>query len=283
MITRVIIACVFALARAAPCAAQVVFGRVVDDATGTPLSAVTVALLDAQGRTIARTATDSIGIFELTVAQAGSFSLNAQQLGFRSWTSERLDLRRNELLQVEVRLGRQAIPLQPLLISARRTPPRDRLSEFDERRNNPTRAGYYLTREEIERRPIATPTQQLIGIPGVTVRPIPGSSGPDTNDRSIIYLPTGLGGLPCMANVFVDGIPVRQSSGISIDDVIDPGSIGGVEVYARSAGAPTQYVINPTCGVVLFWSRPAPVNRDWAWPRIAIGAGLAVILAIIAF
>lgn len=242
-----------------------------------------VSLLNAQGRTVAQAASDSTGAFQLRAPVAGAYSLNAQQLGFRTWTSERLEIGRSEVVQVEVRLGRQAIPLQPLLIAARRTPRRDVLDEFDQRRRNPARAGYYLTRSDIERRPIATPSQQLLGIPGVTVRPIPSGASSDALDRSVIYLPSGLGGQPCAANVFVDGIAIRQSGGASIDDVLDLDRIGGVEVYPRSATAPVEYQTNPTCGVVLFWTRPGENGRDWAVPRIAIGVGLAVILAVIAF
>jgi Carboxypeptidase regulatory-like domain len=273
----------FALACAQPGTAQVIRGRVVDDATGTPLISVTVSLLDAQGGTTAQSATDSTGLFEVRAADAGSFALSVQQLGFRSWTSEPLHLRRNETVQVEVRLGRQAIPLQPLIVAARRVPARNRMEEFETRRKSPTRAGYYLTRSDFEHRPIASPAEQLVGIPGVTVRPAMSGGIATGADRNIVLLPAGVGGEECMANVYVDGVPVRQSSGSTIDDMLDKDLLGGVEVYPRATSAPIEYQSDPDCGVVLFWTRPGESDRGWSWPRIAIGTGLAILLGVVAF
>jgi hypothetical protein len=119
-----------------------------------------------------------------------------------------------------------------------------RLREFLDRR--PTSAGgRFLTAADYERWKPAEVTDALRST-GVLIEPR-GRIG------NAIRGPGRMGS--CLANVFLDGLPLDPTE--SIDTYLGPRQVAGVEVYPGPAFAPPQYS-NPWrngCSVVLFWTR----------------------------
>ena len=74
------------LLAAAPCAAQVVRGTVVDRGS-VPLPAVVILLLNDQDSTVARTLTNSMGEFRLVVPSDGNYRITTLRIGFRPTTT----------------------------------------------------------------------------------------------------------------------------------------------------------------------------------------------------
>ena len=153
---------------------------------------------------------------------------------------------------------------------------------------DPSLGGHFLDAEDIAGRPIATPTGLVAAMPMVTRYQIQTMDNPFGLDRSLIYLPGGRGGSvrpgSCLAQVFVNGVPVRQTEDgtVSVDDVLAGVPLAGVEVYPRAAAAPVEFRGTGECGVVLFWTEePAPSVGSWSVRRIAIGVG--AILGILVF
>jgi hypothetical protein len=59
----------------------------------------------------------------------------------------------------------------------------------------------------------------------------------------------------CTPAVFLDGTKV-QMSGITLDDLIRPADIEGIEIYRSMSEAPPEYQgLNSGCSAILIWTR----------------------------
>ncbi|MGH7469578.1 MAG: carboxypeptidase regulatory-like domain-containing protein [Longimicrobiales bacterium] len=255
--------------------AQRVHGVVTDATSNARLTGVLVTLMDGANRAILEATTDTTGSFNLAATQPGSYRLRISLIGYLSFTSDALDLAPREAVQVSVRLATQAIPLNPVVVVARRST--GRLADFERRRERHA-SGYFMGQSDIDKRPVAKASTLLMNIPGIRLQAIR-RRGSTTEDRHVIQF-SGPSGAPCVANVFIDGVQAQQSP-VTIDELLDVAALGAVEVYPRAAGAPIEYQRSNNCGVVLFWTREVErVRRPWSWTKFAIGVGV-VALAIV--
>jgi hypothetical protein len=94
-------------------AAQTVSGRVTDAATGVPMADVRVVLLRADGSRVAETVSNRIGEFHIATWNPGPHRLEATHIGYRTTTSEIIEVGTREHVVVHLRLSATAIPLQP--------------------------------------------------------------------------------------------------------------------------------------------------------------------------
>jgi hypothetical protein len=106
-----------------PLSAQVVAGRVVEAGSGAPVGGAQLRLPAANGAERGSVVTDSSGWFQIGVAVAGRYSLAVEHIAFARFTSNALDVAARQTITVEIRLGRDAIPLEPLVVTARRRQP----------------------------------------------------------------------------------------------------------------------------------------------------------------
>ena len=268
------------LGLAAPVRAQVLQGTVVSDDDGRPLVGAEIIVLNWKNQPRVRGVTDTSGAFVIEVDQEGQYRLRIRHIGYAAYTSDDVWVPRRENVEVHVRLGVEAVPLEPLVVVARMTAEEAHLSAFNRRRLDPGRVGgHFLTREEIGARPNATPTQLLLSVPGVSLDRV-NNANAYALDRSIIRFPGGMAG-GCRASVYVDGSPVAQSAASTIDDMLDHSLIGGVEVYPRPSEAPVEYQRNMGCGVVLYWTRRPGGGRSMP-SALRWVAGTGVIVGLFA-
>ena len=65
-------------------------------------------------------------------------------------------------------------------------------------------------------------------------------------------------GRECSATIFVDGMRSDLAAGsvaeMFLDDFVLPTDVAAIEVYARSAIAPAQFLNVGACGVVAVWT-----------------------------
>jgi hypothetical protein len=222
---------------------QTLQGRLLDSGTGRPLPGATMTLLDEDGARLAATQTDSAGSFGLSAARAGAFQLRAERLGYRTATAPAMELGAGDTLRVEFRLSAEAVLLSPVVVTGQPRRLTGALGDFRERAER--RAwGSFVTREEIGRRNPVHTTNLLRTVAGV--RLVPTRSG-----RHAVLLRGG-----CPARVYLDGIRVRLA-GTTIDDLVRPQELEGIEVYGSEAGVPAQYggLGGGGCGAVLLWTR----------------------------
>jgi hypothetical protein len=259
---------------AAALPAQTVRGRVLETGQEVPIAGAEVALVNATGAAHAAAVSDDAGRFEVDAPEPGVYSLRVGRLGYQGYTTEPLDMGRDETVVVELRLGTQAVPVEPVVVTARRRPDSRYLAEFEARRDDPGQHGYFIDRDAIERRPVASPAMLVQGLPNVYVRNV------EPFGAQLIYLPSQRAGgsRECLAHLFVDG--VRLQGGTTLDDVVPAANVAAVEVYPRVAMVPLPYRASDQCGAVLLWTRAGEASgRGWGVKRIA--AGLAGVLAVI--
>jgi TonB family protein len=249
------------LVMASPCAAQggraTLTGRVADS-TGAAVVGAEVTLVGFGARALS----DAMGVYRLRDVPLGRSQLVVRRLGFRPAAVE-VDAAQPGVTRVDVRLVFVAKRLAAVEVRERRREVYDaRLAGFNQRATK-RKSGYFVTRERIERAHSQRFVDLLREVPGVRIR--------DTRAWGTIVQLRGRG---CPPLVFVDGFP---ASAAPLDlDVLDLGSVEGIEIYASTASAPSELVAAggmENCGVIAVWSRPAR-------PRARAGAERAKPVAI---
>ena len=237
--------------------------------TNMPVGGAEVELLAEDLRGSIRTVTDTLGFFSLTAPRAGVFGLRVRHPAYLPYDAEGIEVGQEEAVTLEIRLGKNVIPLEPLVVTARVN---STMAGFHERR---TRGAFatFLTREEIEARAAGRTTDLLRGLPGVRINFQRWGVGP------AIEMQGGFG--TCEPTVYVDGVRAPQAPGSMLDDFLTPDRIEGVEVYTSFSTAPAEF-ISGTCGVILFWTRRGgrEGGDPWSWKRVLVGLAVAVGLII---
>jgi hypothetical protein len=252
-----LLAAVLLLAGAAPAHAQVVRGRVIDNATGEPVSAAKVEAL-AAGRGSGSTRSEADGKFEVRLRAAGTFRLQTERSGYRPTVTGDIPVAVRETVYVEVKVAAAAMQLDPLRVTARVAPPRRRtleLNGFYERER--LGFGRFIRREDFETRSNLTTSQILARERGTIVV----GSGP--SEFIVFARSSSVGALRspvakyCIPQLYLDGMKI--SSGRDLNEVVGPNQVEAVELYRSAAEIPVQYNgSDSACGVILVWTRHEP-------------------------
>ncbi len=208
---------------------------VVNGPAGQPLQG---AKIDVAGTGLTATS-GSTGRFSITGLPAGTFTAEARAIGFEP---KRIAVDLNDSTPVSVAfkfdVRVQELSRVTILGKPRRTP--NDINDFLNRMR--TGMGHYLTANDAILKNALTTTDALRMTPGVQVEP----SG--TGFGNVILMRGG-----CQPVVYIDGIQTYDGSS-SLDDMISPTQILGIETYAGLGEAPVQYQSNG-CGVVLVWTK----------------------------
>jgi hypothetical protein len=259
------------LAVPVPLLAQTVRGVVVEDATRVPIAGALVELVTPAGERLAAAQTTGDGAFQLRLRRPASFIVQLSHLAYATVHSDTISAAAGEVLTVEVRMDRTVIPLEPLVVTARRD---SRLSGFYERQQRPG-FGRFITREEIERQPAMYRTTDLLRMmPGVEIVRAGNAAVP----VHLIAMRGGTG--RCLPTIYLDGSIVRQFEFSGVDEMLSPSMIEGVEVYTGIGGAPASLAPRGNCGVVAFWTRSGERGR-WSWKRLAAGVGVVGLMILL--
>jgi hypothetical protein len=255
-----------------PATAQTVRGHVYESPTRRPIADVEVSLLDKSGQVRVRVVSDSGGAFRFGVPDPGVWRIRARHIAYADLDVPDLLVNDIELVDVELYMAVDVIPLEPLVITGRERDRLGRLSEYYDRLelNRRSGRGYFITREQIERRPTADAATLLLGVPRVNVV--------RRGFRNTVTLRSGPLG-ECVPVVFIDG--VRTGDTQSLDAFGSPESIEGIEIYRSAAEIPIQYSGNNNCGAILVWTRRPTGTRAFSWKRLLIGAGAFLGLVVI--
>lgn len=223
-------------------AAQVVQGHLVDAEAKTPISAATIELL-REDSTVDSAATDSAGYFSVESAQAGRFRLIARRIGYPATTSDDLRLAEGDTLLVEFRVSAAAVLLDPVVVTGRRRRPPPDIEDFY-RRAESAIFGTFMTRAEIEEAHALRVSDLLRRIPGVQVVPVR-------------YGVSGVRIRGCAPMLIVDGVLARFEP--SIDNLVVPMELEGLEVYHSPSHVPVEYGgLRGSCGAIMVWTKRGP-------------------------
>jgi hypothetical protein len=248
-----------ALTLALPVAAdaQAIRGVLLEGNGTEPITGATIDVLRTDSTFVTTVTSDQRGWFRLELDREGTYLLRPSHSAYTASGLDSVTVGRHEVVSVVLRMGPAVIPLDRLVVAARS---RDRLAGFYERAESGTR-GRFIHRPFIEARVGSLPTELLRMTPGVVIT--------SSDDRHSNFITLRGPGGRCPAAVFLDGLPVPQHIGASIDEFTAADLLEGVEIYDAYTMPPAGLPItNNECGIVAFWSR-RDVHRPFTWKRLA--------------
>lgn len=274
--------------------AQMIQGLVMEDGTEETITGAQVDLVGPDGRSLAGARTDGRGFFLLRIGRAGTYTIRLTHLSYAAVESDTVTVGAHESVSVELRMSRAALPLEPLVVTARADI--RRATGFDERMNRPGAAGHFVTRQQVDRRRGVRATELLDRIPGVDLRPV--TCGMTLCGNVILMRGMGVtvqraGEMDfthtvtdqCEPTVYVNGQVVAQSGDGTgtLDTFLTPANVEGVEVYTRGSTAPPPILARSACGVVAFWTRDDGYAR-FSWRKLgAWFGGMAFVYSLTRF
>jgi hypothetical protein len=246
---RALAALALAACTAGSLEAQAVTGRVVDVDGDTAVSGVAVSLADSAGDVHVTVVTDSLGGFTLPVAVPGRYTLRTRHIAFRPVVTRPLAVGPGQNVDVELRLSRAAISLEPLVVRAVRKVDvaylRDYYARVEE--NRKLGRGRILTRADLE--------------------PLQGLAVHEAVRRQMLRF-TNSPGFQCAPTYYWNGMPIDRAAVAEIPVA----NVEGIEIYRRYE-VPPQY---SGCAVILVWSRPLRPGEGHPYNWVIMAAGLAV-------
>jgi hypothetical protein len=251
-------------------AGQMITGRVLVETDTVGVDGAGLTLLDLEGNPVLRSQSDEDGYFRIPVPSPGQYEIRSERIGFASAHSGFFAVGR-EILEIELRMAETAIPVDPILVVARREIRSGTLDEYyDRMEENRTRGiGNFVTAEEIERQASFNASTLLRGVPSMEVIP----SGTLENQ---VWM--RVGGGRCRPNLYLDGLPLLLSEFTQFDHVVKPGDLEGIEIYNRGDLDQVHGYVTEPCGAILLWRK-----RDWGSPFSFKKLGLVLGLGAIVF
>lgn len=230
--------------------AQIVQGWILDTWAGQPVQMAEVSLLTEDGVEVGTALSDTLGFFRLAVTEPGSYLLRAERMGYVPLTDGPLEVKADDVVEVEVRVSVSPVALDSLTVVARRrastlsgerVPLLEAQGFYDRMREG---GGHFIDRSYIEKRPSARNVADLlVGIPGVTV------SGDGVSLRG---MPTLYG---CEVAVYMDGVSM-ETTAWKWPKEVQAMDVEAIEVYTRPSQVPTRWSSAANgCGVIVIWTR----------------------------
>ncbi len=115
---RIVVPLLFVVACGRPLAAQVVDGKLVEEAGRAPVARALVSLVDSAGRAVARSQTRADGGFRLTAPRPGTYRVRAERVGRAATESEPLALGAGELRPLQLEARGEAVMLEGIVAAA---------------------------------------------------------------------------------------------------------------------------------------------------------------------
>jgi hypothetical protein len=255
--------------------AQAVRGVVLDATTSAAVQWAAVVLLDSVGGQLVRVTTDRNGSFQIYFDASGQVRVRVEHTAYASYLSPLLVLRPTEPLTLQVRLEPRPLALDSVVVRAR---DRSHLAGFHRRRTT-NAFGHFISRDEIDRRLPPRTSELIRGVAGMAVVSTP------FRGRTYNVIAVRGGQTRCQPAIYVDGVPFQQQVPHStLDELLAPAMLEGVEVYTSTGNAPAEFIDPAGCGVVLFWTRSG-VNTTgarigWRGALIGLAAAVAVVILI---
>ena len=217
---------------------------------GSPLPG---ARLSLRGTTTESTA-DAQGAYSLSGLPAGTQTLDARAIGYIP-IAVSVDLYSNRPVTQDVRFDESARVLETVNVTAQQLYSRSEQEFLDAKKRG---FGYFLDREQIERRNPFRTSDLLRAIPGVNIQQGNTGSGTSITMRGVASVVGN-----CQPAVVVDGMRFMGDAG-EIDVLSNPSDIQGMAIYRGPSETPVEYQGMNTCGAIVIWTRrgAAPARRS---------------------
>jgi Carboxypeptidase regulatory-like domain/TonB-dependent Receptor Plug Domain len=213
---------------------------------GQPISGAQVIVLG----TGVSTTTNDAGHFELNALPGGTRTVEARALGYLPARAV-VDLAGRHAATAELELAAQTPILEAVTVFGR-APARADAQGFAERSRG--FFGRFITADQIARSGAMSVPDLLRIVPGLRVTQMTGSPMSTVLSRGEAGFSSS-----CMPAVYLDGNFIAEGAS-SLDNLMRPSDIGGIEVYVDGNTAPAQYQ-RGACGSIVIWSRVMVLPR----------------------
>lgn len=223
-----------------------VVGRVIDRGTGRPVATATISVVGENSRT----QTDPDGYFRLDDVLPGDHVVEIEHLGFQA-VAELVSIVADRTVDLRVELSADPIALEPLVVTALRDRRLERRGFYDRRTwSDRTGLGTFFDPSDIEQMAPAVTSSLLRQAPGIDVR--------CTGARNC-RVGTARSGECEQMDIYVNGtltLGAGRTDPLSIDELVRPSEIAGVEVYSGASSVPAEFSgTTAQCGAVVIWTR----------------------------
>lgn len=217
-----------------------VLSGVVTDSANNPVYGARVSL---PGTMLAATSGDR-GEFRIAGVMTGSADVMTRRLGFSPIYQQVSVLPQESPNRIHIKLAPLPSMVSPVVVQASRVKYTGRLAGYYDRLRRRS-GGYFIAREEIDRKNYRTLSQLLAETPGVNA--LRGRTGAGV---------VRMRGRSCRPLVWLDGTPMPAGE-VDLDS-FSASSLHGIEMYLGSTSAPMDYTGSQgmsNCGTILLWSR----------------------------
>jgi hypothetical protein len=221
----------------APTMFAAVSGRIIDYASGQPVSSATIDL----GFDALRRITQDDGAFHFERVPPGFYTVNVQHLGYAS-VSDSIGVDFGARVTVTVKMAPAAIPIEPIEVVVRSQGLEIR-GFYDRMDRN---IGTFFTRQDIEAMNASRGTDILRRVAGIHLA-----------QRGAFHGLMAFSRGNCPFRFVIDG--ARLGAPWSMDDM-SPQWIEGIEIYKGTSQVPIEFNnastnVNGACGVIVIWTR----------------------------
>ena len=217
-------------------------GRVVGE-NGRPVSGATIRVMGS-GESAS---SDEAGDFVMAWTVAGTQTLEVRAIGFQP-ARRTVELRDEQTTRIALTLDSRKVLLDTVRVIAGRAIDPE-VGSFERRWRSGT-GGVFMDERTVQNRKTIFLTDALRALNGVRIVPVGGYG------QRIVMRNSA--GRECSATIFVDGMRSDLAAGsvaeMFLDDSVLPTDVAAIEVYARSAIAPAQFLNVGACGVVAVWT-----------------------------
>ena len=232
---------------AIPVGSGIIRGRVTDRA-GRPVPNAPVRVVADSRETRSR----EDGSFVLTGVPAGTRMLEARAIGYGPATAD-VDVPTSATTTASIVFDRRAQELKPITIVGQK--PRADITGFTERARSSV--GIFVTEDDLKRRPVVRLGDALLR--GTPITYDMTQIGPEVKMRAMGTMENDS---RCIPNFYLDGmfvpppdVGMRQTMLQSIEALVYPTDVKGIEVYNSVGGIPPEFNRNNGCGSIVIWTR----------------------------
>lgn len=219
-----------------------ILGTVRDATSGEPIAEAHIEVPEL-GRSAL---TDADGRFELADLRPGDRTVRIRHVAYGT-TEHTLRVPEAATATLSADLAPEAIEMDPILVAGVRSRWLERHGFYERKETGGAAgAGSFITTEEIEAQNPGLLTSFLNSYPSVEVR----CSGGGHNSCRLRFSAT-----TCPeAIIYVDGV---RSPGFTIDELVIPSEVAGVELYRGVAELPAEFAdpVSRRCGAVVLWTK----------------------------
>jgi hypothetical protein len=246
----------------------------IEDASGAGLASVAVEFRGPAAQRLPVVVTDNLGRFWLALPVAGTWTVTATRIGFRSMGPAAVDVAAGEEVSLVIRMDVAPIPLAALEVRGRRRLPVGAEAVYRRIEDMRQRGiGLSATREELERMSRHSVGSVLTTL-STRLRII---DTPQMNVNTVLLRDGMQRGGYCAPAVFIDGQRANPRP-TNVNLLIEPNAIEAIELYMGAAQVPIGFQDPAGCGSVLIWSRggSASEGKPSSLRRVLLAGGLLV-------